>query len=197
MIDNILGNRTNILVLRFLTRFKDQFFSADEIAKETSAGLKNVYDTLKMLSYEGLISEKKLKGKIYYKYIVDSSTKESIFRIFEEERRKVFLHNNSFYKIISELESNIVKIAGSDLVDIILYGSLAKGSETINSDIDLCVLIQEDDPGLKKKIIGLSFENKFDRDLQIQVFSSKEFLSANKNPLVQNIMREGLSLKMG
>lgn len=197
MIDGILGNKTNLLALRFLTRFKGQFFSADEIAKETGAGLRNIYDSLKILSYENIVSKNFSQGKVYYKFQVDSTVKESLFRIFEEERKKIFLHNHSFYKIISEIESGIVKIAGANLVDIILYGSVAKGSDTINSDIDFCVLINTKDPELKNKLIQLSFGEKFKREIQIQVFTSKEFVSAGKNPLIKNILREGLSLKVG
>jgi len=199
MIDNILGNKTNILVLRFLTKFNGQFFSADEIAKETGTGLRNTYDSLKMLSYDNIISKKFSHGKTYYKYVVDSAVKNFIFQIFEEERKKIFLQNLSFYKLISEIEMNIVQIAGSSLVDIILYGSIAKGRDTLSSDLDLCVIINKDDEKIKKEISQLAFENKFKKEIQIQVFTSQEFLSAEKsgNPLIENIIRDGLSLKIG
>ena len=65
MLDNILGNKTNLLVLRFLIKFKNEFFSADVIAKETGAGLRNVYDSLKMLSYDNIVSKRFSSGKIY------------------------------------------------------------------------------------------------------------------------------------
>ena len=97
MIDNILGNRTCILVLRFLTKFENQFFSADEISKATGAGLRNVYDALASLSYERIASNRFTKGKIYYKFRVDSSVKKSISLIFEDERTKVWLHHFSLH----------------------------------------------------------------------------------------------------
>ena len=199
MIDNILGNRTNILVLRFLTKFKGEFFPADEISKETGAGLRNIYDSLKILCYDNIIMTKTANGKIHYRFVVDSSFKMTILQIFEEERSKLFLQHIFWYKIISEIESNLVKIAGSNLVEVILYGSVAQGRDTINSDLDLCVLINKDDENLKAAINRLAFDTKFKKEIQIHVFTSKEFMLAkhSKNPLIMNILKDGLSLKIG
>ncbi len=199
MIDNILGNKTSILVLRFLIRFNGEFFPADEISKATGAGLRNVYDSLKALSYDNIVSKKLTNGKIHYRFIIDSSFKRTISNLFEEEQNRLFLRNINFYKMISEIESNIIKIAGGNLVEIILYGSVAKGRDTINSDIDFCVLINKEDEKLKIAIRKLTYENKFKREIQIHVFTSKEFKEAyqKENPLVLNIVREGASLKVG
>lgn len=199
MIDTILGNKTSILVLRFLTRFNGEFFPADEISKATGAGLRNVYDSLKALSYDNIVSKRVAKGKIHYRFIVDSSFKRTILNLFEEEHKKLFLKNITFYKLLSEIESNIIKIAGSNLVEIILYGSVAKGRDTINSDIDICVLINKDNEKLKTAIKRLAYDHKFKREIQIQVLTSEEFKEAykNENPLTLNITREGASLKVG
>lgn len=199
MIDNILGNKTSILVLRFLTRFKGEFFPPNEISKETGAGLRNVYDSLKTLSYNNIISKRITKGQIYYRLVLDSSFKMTLANLFEEEKNRLFLHNIFFYKILSEIESDLIKIAGSNLVEIIIYGSVAKGRDTINSDIDICVLMNEDNKKMKMEINRLTYNNKFKREIQIHVFTSQEFEQAYKseNPLILNIMREGLSLKVG
>ena len=199
MIDNILGNKTSILVLRFLIRFNGEFFPADEISKATGAGLRNVYDSLNALSYDNLVSKKAVHGKILYQFVVDSSFKRTISNLFQEEQNKLFLKNIVFYKLLSEIESKIIKIAGSNLVEIILYGSVAKGRDTINSDLDLCVLINKDDEKFKTAIKRLAYDHKFKREIQIHVFTSEEFKKAykNDNPLILNISREGASLKVG
>ncbi len=197
MIDNILGNKTNVLTLRFLTKFKNQFFSAEEISKETGCGLRNIYDSLKVLLYSNIVAKKLTRGKIYCKFTVDSAIKESIFQIFEEERKLIFLQNLFFYKLLSEIEAKIIKIAGLKIVDIILYGSVAKGRDTSNSDIDICVIINEEDEELKRKITQSIFETHFKKEVQFQVFTAKEFVSAAKNPLIENILRDGVSLKIG
>lgn len=197
MIESVLGNKTNILVLRFLIKFKNQFFAADEISKELGVGLRNTYDSLNMLSYGGILSKRFSQGKIYYKFLVGSSIQEFISLLFEEEHKRISLQNTSYYKIISEIESKIIKIAGSDLVDIILYGSVAKGRDTLASDIDICVLLNKGNEKIKREIANLAFETKYKKEIQIHVFTSKEFISADKNPLVKEIIRDGMSLKVG
>ncbi len=199
MIDNIFGNKTNVLVLRFLAKFNNQFFTKEEIAKEIGAGPRNVYDSLQALSYEKILTKKYTTGKLFYKFVVDSKVKELIYSLFQEERERLPLKTTKFYKLISEIESKIIKIVGSNLVDIFLFGSVAKGRDTETSDIDLCVLLDKHNSKVEKKITTMSFDKKFSREVQMHIFTASELLEGqkNKNPLVMNILRDGLSLKIG
>lgn len=199
MIDNLLGNKTNLLILRFLTKFENQFFPIEEITRETGAGLRNVYDSMRILSNESILSTKVTLGKSYYKFNVDSKVKELIFQLFEEERKRLFLKTPHIYKILSEIESKIIKIVGVNLIDIFLFGSIAKGRDTFGSDIDLCVLVEKNDPLLSDRLRAIQYGKKLKHDIQIHVFTSKEFIDANKNknPLIGSILRDGLSLKIG
>ena len=199
MLDNLLGNKTNILVLRFLTKFQNQFFPIEEIADEVGAGLRNVYDSLRILTNENILKTKTNKGRVYYRFDVDSNVKKLIFNLFEEERQRLFFKANATYKILSEIELRIIKSVGSNLIDIFLFGSIAKGRDTTNSDIDLCILVKEKDSRLLDKIRTIQFDEKFKRDMQIHVFTSKEFIDGdkNENPLIKDILRDGLSLKIG
>lgn len=199
MIDNILGNRTNILVLRFLIRFKDQFFPIEEIAKETGAGLRNIHDSLRTLTGENLLKIKSTLGRNYYKFQIDTKINELIALLFDEENKRLYFNSINIYKILSEIEAKINNIVGTNLIDIFLFGSVAKGRDTVNSDIDLCVLVERKDQSLLTKLRSLQFDNKFKNEIQIHTFTNKEFIDANKNenPLVKNILRDGLSLKIG
>lgn len=199
MLDNLLGNKTNILVLRFLIKFENQFFPVEEIADETGAGLRNIKDSLRVLSNEGMLNVKTTRGKNYYKFDADSRVKELISLLFEEERKRISFKTNCIYKIVSEIESKIIKVLGSNLRDIILFGSIAKGRDTANSDIDLCVIVDKKEERLLAKLRSIQFNKKFNREVQIHVFTSREFIEANKeqNLLIKDILRDGLSLKIG
>ena len=199
MLDNLLGNKTNILVLRFLTKFQNQFFPIEEIANEVGAGLRNVYDSLRILTNENILKTKTNKGRVYYRFDVDSNVKKLIFNLFEEERQRLFFKANAIYKVLSEIELRIIKSVGSNLIDIFLFGSIAKGRDTTNSDIDLCILVKEKDSKLLDKIRTIQFDDKFKQDIQIHVFTPTEFIDGNKNknPLIKSIIRDGLSLKIG
>jgi len=200
MIDNIFSNKTNILILRFLSRFDNQFFLPEEIAKETGAGLRNVHDALRILSYGQILTkDRKPSGKVHYKFVIDSHVKELIHQLFTEERKRMLLKNFKFYKIISEIESKIVKISGSGLIEIILFGSVAKGRDTFDSDIDLCVLMSKKDDNVDRKIKRVALDSKFPNDIQIHTFTLDDFITGrkNKNPLVENIFRDGIFLRIG
>ena len=76
MIDNILANKTNILILRFLIRFENQTFTAEDIANSTGAGKRNLYDSLNILSYEKIVAKKSVNNRVYYQFIADSAVKD-------------------------------------------------------------------------------------------------------------------------
>lgn len=198
MIDNILGNKTNLLVLRFLVRFQNEFFPAEEIAEATGAGLKNVYDSLKILAYDDMVVIRTTGGRSLYKFNADSSVKDLVSRLFEEEKKRLFFRNASRYKTLSEIELRIVKSLGHNLIDILLFGSVAKGRDTQGSDIDLCIIVATHDKRTEDTIRRILLEKKL-HAVQAHIFSSEEFLDAHKkgNALAQNIMRDGLSLKIG
>ena len=198
MIDNIFGYKTNLLILRFLTKFDNQFFTPDEIAKEIWAGLRNVKDSLRTLTYEKILEKKISLNRAHYKFAIKSPLTGLIYNLFEEERRRVALRTSKIYKILSEIESKVIKTLGLNLVDIILFGSISKGRDTVNSDIDLCVLVEQHNQLDEKKLRALSFENKFSNEIQFHIFTLDDFIRGKENnPLIKNILRDGISLKIG
>ncbi len=198
MIDNLLGNRTNILVLRFLTKFYNQFFPKEEIVRETGAGLRNINDSLLILTNENILEREYRLGKIHYRFVINSSFKEKLSSLFEEERKRIVLRSTKLYKTISEIESKIIKVVGVNLLEILLFGSVAKGRDTANSDIDICVIVKDKNELLFKKIRSIQFDEKFENKVQLHVFTSYEFIQGkDQNPLIRDIIRDGVSLKIG
>jgi len=199
MLDNLFSNKTNIIILRFLSKFDNQFFTREEISKETGAGLRNTYDSLRILQYEKIISRKSLGGRTSYRFVVDSKVKELIYQIFQEEQERLVLRNLKLFKLISEIELKIIKVAGPNLSDIFLFGSTAKGRDTTGSDVDICVLLGKTSARIEQKIKRIALEKDFSREIQIHVFTLKDFLDAKskKNKLVMDILRDGISLRIG
>lgn len=83
-----------------------------------------------------------------------------------------------------------------ELVSTILFGSVARGTDTIESDIDILVIITEDNLEIRDKII----ECVFVINLEFDVLISPIIMSNNnyENPLFQktllyrNIQAEGV-----
>ena len=101
-------------------------------------------------------------------------------------------------KILELLAQSLEKIYGDKLKAVILYGSVARGTATPESDVDLMVLIDTDENGLKQ------YENQLcdvssDYALEyLKVFSiidvSYEEFNQWKNvlPFYKNVDTEGV-----
>ena len=60
---------------------------------------------------------------------------------------------NKLKKILDEYVKGLFKIIGNDLIQIILYGSYARGDQNNNgeiSDIDIMILVKYNDEEIKK-----------------------------------------------
>lgn len=194
MLDTILGTKTNILILRLFTKFHSQSFSVEDIVKETCAGQRNIYKALGCLVSQRIL----IKNGRFYRFILNSSISQLIYSLFEEERRRFFLPM-PFYKILAEIESKITLSLKQNLMDVFIFGSVAKGRASIDSDIDICVLVADKTPDVESKIREIGYAHDFPNEVHFHVFTGDEFLDAksNGNPLILDIIRDGLSLKMG
>jgi predicted nucleotidyltransferase len=96
-----------------------------------------------------------------------------------------------------ELGADLSGLAGAETVSIILFGSVAKGSETSGSDIDIMIVVKSTDKkaaaaGSLEKASGF-FINKYGNVLSPVIMSAPEFCSGykKKNGLIMNIVRSG------
>ena len=56
---------------------------------------------------------------------------------------KVKTMTDKIIKILKEFKSELSKILGSKLIDIILFGSYARGDFTQESDVDVLIIVKE------------------------------------------------------
>lgn len=98
-------------------------------------------------------------------------------------------------KVIREFRSEIKKLYGGKLKDIILYGSWARGEAREDSDIDIVVVLREEiSPGKEiDSMIDIITDLNLKYDVLISVYpvSESNYLSV-KSPLLMNVRREGI-----
>ncbi|MGN0482050.1 MAG: nucleotidyltransferase domain-containing protein [Lachnospiraceae bacterium] len=103
---------------------------------------------------------------------------------------------NVLHLYISELK----KIYGSYMRQIILYGSYARGDYTIDSDIDIMILLDLTDLEIKRyrhQLSNITFDFNMDYDLDIKPIakSEEQYKKWVKNyPFYANVNREGVTL---
>ena len=103
-------------------------------------------------------------------------------------------------QIIQKYVGNILRIYGSFVQQIILYGSYARGDYREDSDIDIMVLLDLNDMEIKKYRHALSamtydFNMEYDLDIKPMAQSYEEFCKwLSVYPFFANVNREGVRL---
>lgn len=97
--------------------------------------------------------------------------------------------------IIEEFKTELKKLYGSRLKQIIIYGSWARNEATDDSDIDLVVVLEGDvRPGKEiDRMINIITETNLRHGVLMSVYPvSKENYISLKSPLLLNVRREGV-----
>jgi len=104
-------------------------------------------------------------------------------------------------KIKNELDRIVDTLANTGIVSrILLFGSYAKGEETPNSDIDLCVLTPIKDDGRRLTETSIDFRVKLldvqESALDLLTYNQDDFLTRAVQPhsIQHEIMEHGVVL---
>lgn len=101
------------------------------------------------------------------------------------------------HELFKRLVPAICEIYGSNLVSIVLYGSVARNEATKDSDIDIAIFVKADDLHMHDKmhevLAGLDLE--YDQLIVPSMIDVKTFNKWKKvSPYYINIEREGIVL---
>ena len=102
--------------------------------------------------------------------------------------------------LLEKYTKELIKIYGSHLKSVILYGSYARGDFSEESDIDIMILVDLSDIDIKKyrhQLSDLTYEFNMEYDLDIKPIAKnlahyQKWLGAY--PFYSNIHREGVKL---
>ena len=142
-IENLLGSKVKIKVLRTLWKFKEKEFTIRELAKflEIShTGVKKVLDELEKMN---IITIRTFGRSYAFKLNANSYAASIVKAIFETEE-----------KTLSELKKMLrKKLDVPEIISAALFGSIVQGKEAPRSDIDLLIVTQE-----REKVEGIVTE---------------------------------------
>ena len=101
-------------------------------------------------------------------------------------------------KIFQQLIPEIVEIYGDLLVSVILYGSVARGTQTDESDIDIAVMLRsKENSYMKEKMtdIIVDLELEYNKVLSILRIDYEKFkIWENTMPFYKNMKEDGVIL---
>lgn len=186
VLDQIFSRRTSIIVLRALRNYASGI-SGREVARITGLAPKNSINTLTHLENLGLVN--RIRGG-----------REHLFSL----NRESYLIQNSILPLLEsedEFERSIRKEIKTKLkgkvVSALIFGSVARGEETEESDFDLCLVYETSKERKALEELINSIGNKMNRKYGISVsplyITKAEFLKkarSGKSP-VKQIIKEG------
>lgn len=104
---------------------------------------------------------------------------------------------NSLQKVFGEMIPGFQNIFGNTLVQIILYGSFARGTQTEESDVDIAVIVQNSTKEMHDKMIDLivDLELEYDKVLSVLLIDYDNFKAwEDVLPFYQNVKKDGIML---
>ncbi len=190
LIEPILGYKSVWRILELLFETPRKSLSRPELLKYTRLGNAPLSLGLQRLCLANIvIQEKKGKKERYYLNLAN----EYVIKLkecWELERKDTHYMDYDTKIIISEF---LRQIDFQDIERILLFGSHARGTASVRSDIDLAIILKtqiKNELEIAKTV--QSIKKKFSQEIQVHYFSNKEF--ATKNKLTEEIKSEGILL---
>jgi predicted nucleotidyltransferase len=183
MIENILGSLTKIRILRLFFEYPNRSFATDEILTNSHVGRGHGGKCIKQFVDSDLLRMNKVGKEKRYSLNNENKFYDILSDFFRTERTKYptfsYLHRN----LIGDMTQTL------DKETIIVFGSVAAGTATPESDLD--VLIVTDRTEYVKKHIK-RLEGKYGIDIQSIMLNLEKLktLIRDKSQLIRNMAKE-------
>ncbi len=179
-LEQLLGNRASISILRALFEYKGRVFTVRRLAGTANISHTEANQTIGRLEKFGIIKVQPV-GKAYQISLNDKSY------ILNQIIKPIFAAEN---KTLETLVWVLKKYLDTKkVISAAVFGSVVKGEDKEDSDIDLLVI--SDDPEYVYTIIGkvkTELPEIFHGNISPIVFSKKEFISKKRGDLVRSIL---------
>ena len=176
MLDKLFSSKTRVEILRLFLFNADNSFYQRQISSLTNQPIRGVQREVEKLHKIGFLEKSVQGNRVYYK----ANRNNPIF----EDLKNIFLKSVGIAEALKEnLQDKKIEIA-------FIYGSYARGQESLLSDIDLMVIGDIS----SKQLSGLLSKPKMElmREINYTVFSLNEFIikAIQKDHFVNSILKD-------
>ena len=191
LIEPILGYKSSWRILSLLFETPRKLVSRKELFEFTKLGNAPLSKGLSRLVKAGIILLEKKGKKEFYYVNTDNNYTKGARELWESEKKDSRQLDYDIKIIASELIRQLLDV--SNAKKAILFGSWAKGTASMKSDVDLAVVFEgEILQEMEITRIVKKLEKQFGKEVQIHYFTEKSFNAKNK--LTDEIKRDGISV---
>ncbi len=186
-VDEILGTRTAVRVLRTLTRFPSREFTGRELAGEAGVDPSKGNHVLATLGRHGLVQMRGAGRAKLWRMTEQNLLGAPLIHLFWLERRLPDLLRASLAREIRSIEN---------VRQAVLFGSFARGEEAPGSDVDLLLVVREgtDPEDVRRQLVKTRelITATFGHAPTFVIYSESEAQNKTNLALMRNIEREGV-----
>jgi len=188
VLDEIVGNRTKVKLLRAFFTYPEKEFTESELQRIAGIPQASVHRNVKYLLANGLLDRERI-GKAN----LHSLNKEHILyplikNTFENER-------NLLSELKKSLKGSIESLSGIELA--VLFGSVVKGTERADSDIDLFIISRADKSQVEVEMKNLIqvIINKFGNTISPMIKNDTEMKDIKSSSIYKELKKGDVLFK--
>lgn len=179
-LEQLLGTKATISILRSLVKYKGKTFTVRGLAKDSNISNVEASRTVEQLERFGIVRIQPV-GRAYQLFLNNHSY--VLNKIVEPI---LLAEDKTFSELILILAKHLIT---KKIISAAIFGSVAKGEEKGDSDIDL--LVVSDDFDYATEVVASASEDVsevFHTRVSPIIFTKKEFISKEKRELVRSIL---------
>jgi len=113
-----------------------------EIARLSNVSLNNVDISLRLFVKDDMFKRREVSNMVFFKPNLENEVLLKIFEYLELEKKKEFYDKNKrIVRLLQKYTQDIVELSNKKIQLVILFGSVARGEWTKNSDIDILAVV--------------------------------------------------------
>jgi predicted nucleotidyltransferase len=180
--DEILGNRTKVKLLRAFFTYSGKEFTESELQRIAGIPQASVHRNVKSLLANGLLDRERIGKANLYSLNKEHILYPLIKNTFENER-------NLLSELKKSLKDSIESFSGIGLA--VLFGSVVKGTERVDSDIDILIVCKADKSQVEAEMKNLIQDiiNKFGNMISPMIKNDTEMKGMKKSSIYKELKK--------
>lgn len=192
-LDQIMDNKNKVAILRHLVLYPSEVATGRSLARELGMNQATCNNALNSLHRAGIVTRKHAGRSTIYEIARDTAVCEELLKpLFQKE---ALLPKEAIRMLVSGLEVKSIRA--------FLFGSVARGSDTQESDTDILLVIN--DEADREKVLDRLSENtpeayrRFHTGFNVVLLTERELATKRKRKdnFVTAAMAEAIQIEVG